>query len=438
MGWKENLRPARFRDAEFKVPGHEAEFGRHQVTHEFPLRDRPYVEDMGRRARVYQIEAYVVGPDYMARRDALVAACEEAGPGQLVHPYLGTITVSCRECHVREDVAEGGLARFRLAFVESGENRYPAATPDHQGRLDSAVGKARDSMAEAFARNFSISSMPDFVRDGAVSDFGSGLGMLGQIGRSLPAGLGLSAIAELTGAARELAGQVAGLVATPLELAQRVVSTVSRLGDLVREAPRTVFDALTGAAAPLDGLRPRALAVVGAALELARFGEAPGSLRSSVFGGILPALPETTTARRRQIDNRAAIVQLLRGLGVAEAIAAAPRVGLASYDELAAARDRIADRLETLMLAAGDAGDDQSYLALSSLRAAAVTGLTALGANRARLVRESVAGAALPALVLAYARYEDIGRETEILARNPRVQHPGLLPAGQEMELLSA
>ena len=130
MGWKDGLRPASFRGVPFKVPGHEASYGRRGPLNEYPERDLPFFDDMGRRARQYQIEAYVLGDDYMAQRDALIGACEQKGPGTLVHFYLGSKTVVCIEAHLQESVDEGRMARFRLLFVEAGEAAYPSAQLD--------------------------------------------------------------------------------------------------------------------------------------------------------------------------------------------------------------------------------------------------------------------------------------------------------------------
>ena len=53
--WKMRLRAASFRGVPFGVTADESEGGRRTVTHEFPQRETPYVEDLGgapRRARL--------------------------------------------------------------------------------------------------------------------------------------------------------------------------------------------------------------------------------------------------------------------------------------------------------------------------------------------------------------------------------------------------
>ena len=62
MPWREQLLQASFRGVEFQTDGHTARAaGRRAVTHEYPGRDEPYTEDLGKRTKGYSIEAWVVG-----------------------------------------------------------------------------------------------------------------------------------------------------------------------------------------------------------------------------------------------------------------------------------------------------------------------------------------------------------------------------------------
>lgn len=143
MAWRDRLLPASFRGAPFHVASHTSEAaGRRAAVHEYPGRDTPYVEDLGRRTSEYTLQAYVLGPDYDRARDALVAACALPGPGRLVHPALGERQVVCTGCTVSERTDEGGMARVTLALVEAGAARYPAATPDTAQALTAAAHDA--------------------------------------------------------------------------------------------------------------------------------------------------------------------------------------------------------------------------------------------------------------------------------------------------------
>lgn len=94
MTWRDDLRPASFRGVHFFVAADSSRFGRRVVVHTYPQRDKPYVEDLGRRSREYQFDAFVIGPNYMEDRDAFIAACEEPGAGELIHPKYGSLMLN--------------------------------------------------------------------------------------------------------------------------------------------------------------------------------------------------------------------------------------------------------------------------------------------------------------------------------------------------------
>ncbi len=139
--WRTGVPPS-FRGAEFHIDVGSKAGGRRNVTHEFPERDTPFTEDLGRRARRWQITGYVIcspkTPDYFPARDALVAACEAYGPGTLVHPTLGTTQVNCDSYAVSESRERGGIATFQMVFVEAGALDEAGAKDDTQAKAASA------------------------------------------------------------------------------------------------------------------------------------------------------------------------------------------------------------------------------------------------------------------------------------------------------------
>lgn len=86
------------------------------------------------------------------------------------------------------------------------------------------------------------------------------------------------------------------------------------------------------------------------------------------------------------------------------------------------------DTLSSAIWEASLKADPEHYLALNTLRQALIRHLNAVAASGVRLVDIKVAEP-LPALVLAYRRFGDATRLTEVVQRN-RVQHPGFLPPG--------
>src|SRR5579871_3815536 len=96
-----SLQPASFRGVPFGVLTDTDTFGRRLALHEYPMRDKPWAEDLGKRARRFQIAGFLItdslvygGGDVIAQRDAMAAAVEAAGAGALVHPTLGSVQVT--------------------------------------------------------------------------------------------------------------------------------------------------------------------------------------------------------------------------------------------------------------------------------------------------------------------------------------------------------
>lgn len=176
MGFRENIRQASFRGVPFNVHGAQANFGRRTVTHEYPQRDKPYIEDLGKAAREFTIQAFVVGDDYFAKRDRLSGALEQGGPGTLVHPFYGSLNASVKSFTVTESSREGGMASFAITFFESGELQFPTQGSDTKAQVGILAEEARAQIRKDFTQRFSLVGQPDFVTDDAKAKLQRGYG----------------------------------------------------------------------------------------------------------------------------------------------------------------------------------------------------------------------------------------------------------------------
>ena len=116
-----SLLPALWRYIPFEAREVGRETGRRLVTHEYPNRDEPYNEDMGRKARKWKLQGFVLGEGAPAIRDRMIDACEKKGPGPLLHPTLGLVQARCDSLSVKESVDGGvNVVEFTFDFVEAG------------------------------------------------------------------------------------------------------------------------------------------------------------------------------------------------------------------------------------------------------------------------------------------------------------------------------
>jgi prophage DNA circulation protein len=155
MAWLDDIQDASFRGVPFSVDKDQTKGGRHVAHHTYVKRNKGYPEDMGRKDRGYHFDAYTLGDDAFAARDALIAALEDDGPGTLIHPTMGTMQVQVEDWTVAEDlVKEMRICRFSLAFVEAGDVAVPTVSADTSAQAGTASDTATASNQSAFEGSF--------------------------------------------------------------------------------------------------------------------------------------------------------------------------------------------------------------------------------------------------------------------------------------------
>ena len=392
MSWFDQLQKGSFRGVEFLYADSDGDLGRRSQVFEYPGRDLPYVEDLGRRARSSSLEMIVAGPNYMRGRDLLIEALEKSGPGLLIHPTVGQLTVSVLDARgPRETTREGGLARFFVRFIESGENRYPTDTVNARRIVEEKADSAMAAVAEDLQDNLDVSGA-SFIADDAIAQVEQ---MASTISKAIDGLPEMVAATDLMQAIDTLTASAAGLIRTPIDLAGALQTIWSYL--------------ITAVERPVLAL---------------------AALKS--FWGYSPdgSVPLTTPSRIAQSNNR---TSLTKAFTTGATIAAARAASAAEYDSQNAAdsaSQSISEQIDTLSMTAGD----RLYNALTDLRAAVIADL----GNRPGLphIVNVELAEDTPALVLAHRLYGDAERAGDIVARN-RINHPGFIPGGRSLEVLS-
>lgn len=401
------LRRASFRGVPFEVTSSNLSIGRRTQTFEYPQRDDPFTEDMGRSKRTIRITAFVVGYDYIARMKRLIAACEKPGSGRLIHPWLGSMEVTPTD--LSAPVFESNrVASVSLTFVESGKLQYPNALLDVGAKCLSAAQMLVNAEFDEFVRTFDLSGAQDFVKEAV--------------------GLDLQGI-----------------------LNSETVQSVCDAFDLADELATLSHDVITLAEGGADALFNRVLdtyGLQGFASTVHAWTDVSHRFRSltqsSELNSAKPqAVASRTTSERIEKAN-AAGQAMIRGLSVANMVVAASEIGTsndrldastpvqtAPYDDLIAVRNEILEAIDEESL---KISSDPIYEALCESRSAVYEAITQRAENQARLVSFKPSSVQ-PALVLAYDYYGDASREAEIVGRN-KIRHSGFVPA-VELKLLN-
>jgi prophage DNA circulation protein len=152
MAWKDDLLDATFRGVFFAVISARDDVERAQVQHEYPYRDGAEIEDMGRRPRKFTIRAVFWGDDYADYLADLVDTLDTPGPGELIHPVFGSITVSVFSYEIDHHEDHPDYAEIEMVMIEAEQDQpFFAATYTTMGQADAQAYDLADAVADAQA-----------------------------------------------------------------------------------------------------------------------------------------------------------------------------------------------------------------------------------------------------------------------------------------------
>lgn len=422
----EQLLPASFRGVPFEVTSGSLRAGRRTVVHEYPQRDKPYVEDLGKATRQITIEAFVVGDDYIARGTALLAEIEKPGSGTLVHPWLGEMTVTVTS--VSELKFDTGLGTAYLTFVatEAGDLEFPATGADTQSAALEAADGLELSAVSKFVDSIDLSIVSEYI-DAALS--GALLDVLGVVGSA--------EIAKAFGFATGVA-----------DLASKGLALISK-------DPKVFAQKLAGALG-LSKWATTATAWSRVAKQLRNLAsdEKLSSGTRAKTEADRDRLPLSDT-QKAAMTNRAAVESLTRQLLLAQVVGVSALIGtskdtsapgamvtaaaspfveqepIQSYDDLIEVRNELLEVLDQELLMETD---DEMYQAIEKARTAVFEAVTERANAQSRLITVTPPDI-MPAVVLAYDYHDDANRDREIALRNG-IDHEGFCPA-EEMKVSS-
>lgn len=417
----ENLRPASFRGVAFEVESHSESGGRRVELHEYPLRDTPYAEDLGKKAGKWQIEAFLVNgkSGYAERRDKLREALNASGPGTLIHPYLGELSVSVDGYSLKETTREGGYCTFSISFVEAGQPVEPDVEKDTAANVLDKAEAAKEAATAGFLGEY----MP------LLEDLEGLAGKVPALLSEATAFLGtpLSILSRAQSAA-------SSVLALPDRLASRILGylgTIRQLGGIATSGLK--MNALTALLGKKSAGTASSWLVTSNGVIAGIVGETswPQAGGGSIGGGT-PS-PETPGVVASTVANRAEtpLIDLIAAGAVIEAAIESADADYGTADDALASRDAVLEAIDEVQRANCS---DAVFTALSELAAAVNEDLTTRGAELPKLGSATLF-MSMPALAASYRLYGDVGQADAIVARN-RIRHPGRVPGGVPLEVI--
>lgn len=402
-------RKASFRGVEFKVSERSWSSGRRNQVHEYPDKDTPYTEDLGKKAINYPVTAFVIGDDYQARRDALRKACTEKGPGELVHPDYGSVMVLCDSITIRESLNSQRMATIDLTFIEAGEQAIPETKVDLSGSVMSSASDMMAAAKNSFVSGFSLSegiaeltSLVGGIADisiSAIDSIGSGL----EYAQGLTSGMtgAMNKLVDAATSAAELKKSAERFLNTPAELASRI---------------DTVFSVISSMA----GNKPEAFATV--------------RNLTSKSNASANASTANEDARAEKLAMQH-IEQLTKQVIVSKEAEVITRIEFSNAEEATSILDSFIADAEEVELFEPIEPDNDLMQSLRTVREYVVEYIREIILELPR-VRTIVLPEKMPSLVLAYDLYEDVSRADEIVNRN-KIPYPAFVPSGKDLKVLS-
>jgi prophage DNA circulation protein len=155
----------------FVLDAGQTKVGRRVAVHEYPYRDTAWSEDLGLLPRRFAIEAYLTGDDVYQQRDAMLDACEQPGPGTLVHPTLGSVQCVLLDFTVTDRRERGRYVEVALAFILAGDVLYPSTALNTADAIDGAAGALNTASASDLGATLAGVASTVHSVTGAVGQF---------------------------------------------------------------------------------------------------------------------------------------------------------------------------------------------------------------------------------------------------------------------------
>lgn len=390
--WRKTLFPASFRGVPFETERDEEQGGRRIVGHEFPMRDTPFLEDLGEAKREYDITAYVAADDAETRAAALLAVFAQRGAGILVLPTHGPLTVRCVNFKRDREKDRAGKIAIAAKFWREGASGALFTISNLANMVFAGADAAVVATAAYAARAIVALSQPDFVVEAAVSGIQNAAAVLETVRTS-------ETVDPAVSGAQRLA--ISSLFAS----ADQIVDRFAGVDGAAVSKVVTIARALSDGMPPVSAIRA--------------YREIVASPIGSPPGLSLTRQAEAAASNSFALD---VITRMAALTAYAEAIAQADIPDRQTAITLRADASEFFDAFLGVL----SADDIDLYNAGADLAGRVTDYLSRTILDRAPVVQVE-ANRTLPALWWAHRLYNDAGRTDDLVARN-RVAHPLLMP----------
>ncbi|MBQ8465712.1 MAG: DNA circularization N-terminal domain-containing protein [Alphaproteobacteria bacterium] len=442
-------RQASFRGVTFEVQDRSFTSGRRVQVHEYPNKDTPYTEDLGKKTQNFQVQAFVIGDTYASRRDALIRACERQGAGILIHPDYGTKNVICDGVSVKESSDQRRMAVIDLTFIEAGEKVMPSIAMDWIGSIISSaralMDSARDSFVSIYAVSSGIASLTGLVGEisdtclDALNGLNSGIGYASGLKSDITNSI--NAIADAVKKITGLKDNAKSYVTSAVAMADTLSSSYSTVTELAGKSDpaNSTAENTTATATATTGNTTSTNETTVASLDSSTTGapaEAFQTVRqlASSSNASETANDSTEEAKAEKLCMQQ-LEQYTKQIVVAQEAQIITDIEFKNAEEANNILDAFLKDAEEVELFEDVEPSNEIMQALRDLRRDVVEYMREIIINLPQ-TKTITLGETTPSLALAYDLYEDLERADEIVKRNG-IKYPQFIPANKELKVLT-
>lgn len=445
MAWNLTLQDASFRGVTFEVQSVEDRGEKALCVHEYPYRSGAEVEDLGRKPRVIPVTAIFWGVAYESRIKALVAAFEEAGPGELIHPVFGSLTVAVRRWQIQHSAERHDYATVTFEAVEAvTDNPFFGATSsrslaeqalaDISSSLDEALGLSESELGKTLGQwadtAANIKARVETELQGVLDVLDAGRGVVRSV---------LSYVDVPAAFVADAQAIVRGLQADAASASSSVVSAFGGLSTALPLVSLTAPEAVKAYATGAGAYGPAWVSGPQSALS----GKAEAQLALRVPRPAVATIPVPDAGSARTPQGVAVThVTLLEAQATAQAASEALKADMASPalaltpGEIEGLAGNVRARLDdALHYTAAALPQGSVHPVCERLRTAAraMQQLAEAALNARPPLAIRTAGLACNFHLLAHRLYGDFTRADELRRINPQVRNPNFIDPNQEL-----
>lgn len=486
MSWRDRLVDASFRNIPFKILNHDYTAGRRTIKHQFANREKPYLQDLGSEAEEFVIEAYIVQNilnefDYMSERDALIKVLRAKNSGVLIHPFLGIKNVGPTTFSMREDFEEGGVAKFTITFVESGERALPENITDFFTNVDNAVNAAMDMVGDAFYVAYNTATL---FQDSLSNIITRSIGTI-QTALALTSGIATKLISESVANVALIRNEINDVINAPNDIFNALKNCCYSMASICGMSSVLLFEQSIKGYATDNGvaLNDKVTDIFSnkISLDTETTGGESGQYSGVVRGNVVELNPNNIdeTLGKSVITNMINLITNYdySGLGATPANQSSNiilildtfkfqiisvicriciRIDFFEQEEAIVYLNRINNMIDEVLIALGDEASGGAisvgigteteqidnkdiFLAIQDIRKVFTDNMLLKIAGLTKGLDYRIPTNVETTLELAYEKYKDLSRADEVYRKNRlTIRHPGFLPSNDIIRILNA